>query len=338
MANYRAMSGGNWSDLARWNDDSGGSYAASTVLPGAGDIVYSNGFVVNMDLTTTICQELRSVAATGVSVGGRFVYTTCITLIADVAGSGSIGISTGFTVDCPANNTRYLIGNCYGGNISSATCCGVRMSGMGSLIVTGNSFGGNNTSIAGVASGLFLSSTGNITLNGNAVGSVISGSTFGEGISSYGGGTVTINGSAIRNNSAGYRQFGTGGDSYVNTLVNSGIAINAITITTGTSLIRECRFSLSSIRFTSDGAIQSHLLSGSSIIFTAAPNYPAASDVKAGISYGPSGIYTGTWNIPITAEDLLAAIEVSTNPIAERIRNCATVASTGAQLTAFKNN
>jgi hypothetical protein len=51
MANYRAISSGVWSDLARWQDDSLGYFANSTVLPTSSDDVYSNNFTVTIDGT-----------------------------------------------------------------------------------------------------------------------------------------------------------------------------------------------------------------------------------------------------------------------------------------------
>jgi hypothetical protein len=51
MANYRAISSGVWSDLARWQDDSLGYFANSTVLPTTDDNVYANNFTVTIDGT-----------------------------------------------------------------------------------------------------------------------------------------------------------------------------------------------------------------------------------------------------------------------------------------------
>ena len=51
MANYRAISSGVWSDLARWEDDSLGYFSASSVLPTSSDDVYANNFTVTIDGT-----------------------------------------------------------------------------------------------------------------------------------------------------------------------------------------------------------------------------------------------------------------------------------------------
>jgi len=51
MANYRAISSGVWSDLARWEDDRLGYFSASVSLPTSADDVYSNNFTVTIDGT-----------------------------------------------------------------------------------------------------------------------------------------------------------------------------------------------------------------------------------------------------------------------------------------------
>jgi len=51
MANYRAISNGNWSNLAIWEDDSLGYFSASSVLPTTADNVYANNFTVTIDGT-----------------------------------------------------------------------------------------------------------------------------------------------------------------------------------------------------------------------------------------------------------------------------------------------
>jgi hypothetical protein len=51
MANYRAISNGNWSNLAIWEDDSIGYFAPSSVLPTSADDVYANNFTVTIDGT-----------------------------------------------------------------------------------------------------------------------------------------------------------------------------------------------------------------------------------------------------------------------------------------------
>jgi hypothetical protein len=63
MANYRAISSGNWSNLAIWQDDSLGYFANSTVLPTSIDDVYANNFTVTIDGTRN-ASTIRNTAFT----------------------------------------------------------------------------------------------------------------------------------------------------------------------------------------------------------------------------------------------------------------------------------
>ncbi len=63
MANYRAISNGNWSSLAIWQDDSLGYFSASSVLPTTADDVYSNNFTVTIDGTRN-ASTIRNTAFT----------------------------------------------------------------------------------------------------------------------------------------------------------------------------------------------------------------------------------------------------------------------------------
>ena len=49
MANYKAISGSNFSNLAIWEDDSLGYFTASLALPGSSDNVFTNNFTVNVN-------------------------------------------------------------------------------------------------------------------------------------------------------------------------------------------------------------------------------------------------------------------------------------------------
>ena len=84
-------------------------------------------------------------------------------------------------------------------------------------------------------------------------------------------------------------------------------------------------------------------------------NYPTPADVRYGVEY-KSGLAIGTCHVPtpdnvrknipvdntvgtsdnVNAEDILEAIQNSSLPIAQRLRNVATVESTGAQLEAYQ--
>ena len=82
MANYKAVANGNWSNLATWQDNSSGSFVASTVLPGASDVVYFNNFNVTIDQNVTVLQ-IRNNSTTGVTAGEveRYLLQGQLTLI-----------------------------------------------------------------------------------------------------------------------------------------------------------------------------------------------------------------------------------------------------------------
>jgi hypothetical protein len=63
MANYRAISSGVWSDLARWEDDRLGYFSASVSLPTTADDVYANNFTVTIDGTRN-ANTIRNTAFT----------------------------------------------------------------------------------------------------------------------------------------------------------------------------------------------------------------------------------------------------------------------------------
>jgi len=83
MANYKAVASGNWSNLAIWQDNSSGSFVASTVLPGAADVVYWNNFTVAIDQDVTVLQ-IRNDSTTGVTAGGGGTVSTSRTINADL--------------------------------------------------------------------------------------------------------------------------------------------------------------------------------------------------------------------------------------------------------------
>lgn len=88
MPNYRAVTNGNWSSLATWQDNASGSFVASTVLPGVNDDVYTNNFTVTINQNATVL-SLRNTSATGITAGGRFLLTNGITV--NATGTGLVG-------------------------------------------------------------------------------------------------------------------------------------------------------------------------------------------------------------------------------------------------------
>lgn len=141
MAERWAVSAGVWSDPATWN---GGT------LPDVTDDVYSNGFIVTIDVDVTVL-SLNSRSGTIPVAGGKFISNLTRTVNADVYGG---------TTDClELNNNSVLNGNSYG-SMTTDTMCGVYLQ---NSTHNGNSYGGNGLT----RSGSYLDSS---THNGNSYG------------------------------------------------------------------------------------------------------------------------------------------------------------------------
>jgi hypothetical protein len=217
MANYKAVANGNWSALATWQDDAGGSYIASTVLPGASDVVYFNNFTVQMDIDVTVL-EIRNDSATGVTQGGGGVISTSRTVNADLyhrvsslltvsASSPSVVNITGNMpgtfaaassngINCTGNATLNYVGDIQASTSSSINSpTGIRLANGSTLNLTGNIVGGLNAANFGASS-----SPIGVRSNTNAIINVVGNVTGGpSGIFNYGilqatGDNVTITG------------------------------------------------------------------------------------------------------------------------------------------------
>ena len=193
MANYKAVANGNWSNLAIWQDNSSGSFVASTVLPGASDVVYFNNFTVQMDVDATVSQ-IRNDSTTGVTAGGTGVISTSRTVNADLFRAsaalitisavspsvvnmtgnipGTVANSFNNCVNMTGDSTLNFVGNVVGSLVNGVqSVSAINVSTGGTLNLTGNVTGGNNNAFAsfstfGVRAG--LNSTINIVGNVNS--------------------------------------------------------------------------------------------------------------------------------------------------------------------------
>jgi hypothetical protein len=217
MANYKAVANGNWSDLATWQDNSSCSFVASTVLPGASDVVYFNNFTVQIDVNVTVSQ-IRNNSATGVTAGGTGVISTSRTVNADLFHTSGNLINISATSPSVVNITGNMPGtfaqnssngiNCTGnatlnyvGDIQASTSSGIssptgiRLATGSTLNLTGNIVGGLNASNFGPQSSPIGVRSGTNAII-NIVGNVTGGP---SGIHNYGilqttGDNVTITG------------------------------------------------------------------------------------------------------------------------------------------------
>jgi hypothetical protein len=353
MANYRRTATGNWSTLAQWEDDGGGSYAASTVLPGAADVAYANNFTVTLDIDVTVL-ELRTTTATNVNQGGVFLCGTGTTITANLFA----GIS-----ECVRNstsNTKTIIGNVV--NTTSGQGAAHNQS-TGTLNIVGNVFGGNGSGAIGA-----LNRNGIMNITGNCTG--------GSGDAAYGvhnaisgaTGTTIIIGTLIggtNTNADGARNSGTG--VLRATTAQSGAASSGVwgDNINGTTIIENLIWSLNGI-VPIRGFAKFNNTSQKSITVTLENNttttlvdpstgFPPTTDVRDGVSYA-SGALTGTLVVPVsntvtlgvvydngttgtaqnTAAAFLTELSTSLDPLADRLRNVSTVDTTAATIAAFK--
>jgi hypothetical protein len=205
MANYKAVANGNWSNLATWQDNSSGSFVASTVLPGAADVVYWNNFTVAIDQDVTVLQ-IRNNSTTGVTAGGTGTVSTSRTINADLFHATGSLITVSATspsvvningnmpgTSATGNNFRAILlsGSAtvnYTGNIiastdsSAQTCRGIEITGSGSVLnVTGDvsvGLGPGYNNISQGTHGIYVSAPCTVNVVGNLSGPTRAAATF----------------------------------------------------------------------------------------------------------------------------------------------------------------
>ena len=209
MANYRAVANGNWDNLATWQDNGGGSFAASTVLPGINDDVYTNTFTVNININI-IVNSLRNHNATGITTGGGFVVSIdgiTILAVSTITANGATNSVNTVTVSINSPSVcNITTGSIFPGNILGH---GINLTGSGTLNITClTSTGANATGVAVINSG-----TGTINFTGKPIGGQ---NIYSSGITNLSTGTVYITGIAI-----GYTGASVGCAGVINTSTGS---------------------------------------------------------------------------------------------------------------------
>jgi hypothetical protein len=188
MANYKAVANGNWSALATWQDDAGGSYVASTVLPGANDVVYFNNFTVQINVDVTVSQ-IRNDSSTGVTAGGSGVISASRTVNANIT-SGSATAT--IIISAGAGNTVNINGD-VAQIFALANLITISITGTAVVNIVGNI----TTNQSGVNSSSAISTTVASTINvtGNINTGVQSGNTVGaSGLSCGSNATINVAG------------------------------------------------------------------------------------------------------------------------------------------------
>jgi hypothetical protein len=180
MAIVRAIKTGNWSDPTVWN---------TGALPTAADDVYSNNFVVTIDVSATVL-SVQNAATTGVTMGGRFIATNGVTLTATGAGflfghsNGTALIDSSLT----AGQQITLVGS-FGFNLQTNNAPVVLNRAEGTINTTGNIQGGTGSNAHGIQN----NAAGVI----NHVGNVTAGTSSGTGIQNVGTGAVLVTGNLL---------------------------------------------------------------------------------------------------------------------------------------------
>ena len=368
MANYKAIASGNWSDLAIWEDNSTGSFVASTVLPGVNDDVWANGFVVTIDQNINV-KSLSSAyrTATGITYDGIFsITTTGIIVQAETIWVGQRGYSYSFQINITLGTvdivctTFYALVGAYGGtgngfrilgsnstvNLTadliqnqagsfSNTMLPIRLESTNTLNITA-------TTILSQAAARLISNLGTVNITGNCYGST----PYSNGHVISDGGTITIIGGMF----GGLGAIVNGGTVTVSGQISNNGGYMALR---STSSLRLFNGAQTQWTFGTDN------LSVDATLYTpgVATGHPAEANVRTGVVYGPTNSLTGTCAVPpantvnlgvpvdnttgtafLTAADMwnvpLASI-TTPNSIGERLKDASTVQTTGAQLAAF---
>lgn len=119
MANYRAVLDGLFTDLTVWQDDRGGTYQNSTILPTSGDTIYLNNHIITVDtniFATKITngvpetQDDNTPASELIIVGGylQIDILSTIQILADL-----YNYHTYFLFWIAGAKSVTILGNCY---------------------------------------------------------------------------------------------------------------------------------------------------------------------------------------------------------------------------------
>lgn len=350
MANVYAVKSGNWSDVTVWN---------TGVLPTSVDTVRPNGFIVAIDQNITVGLIVNDASSPSVSGGYFTVSAGNYTITADIEGrassasSGVLSITNSCTVVgnirgnqissssnhvgvvVQNNVTLNLIGNVKAGLGNSAY--GLSMNGLSCIVnMTGTVEGGDSNT---VSAGIRLNASNcKLNLDGVAVGGLVT-AAISSGVNNcILEGNVTASPNSVTN-FIGVSNGGLSPYVRVKNLIFGGMA-------------KDVFFAANQPTFTHLGS------TGASLTLTdpSTTDQALPSDVRNAVSYN-SGASVGTLIVPdpasvgkgvptdntvgtaaLTPEavwNLAISSLTSTGSIGERLKNCSTVETTGAQLASF---
>jgi hypothetical protein len=368
MANRYAVASGNWSNPAIWD---GGT------LPTSADDVRANGFTVTIDISVTVLSirtvALAPAVAGGIfyiadgvtltgdvwsgnNTGHGLQFNLPSGQSATIIGNVNAGGNAGNGIQMIGAGTLNVVGN----STSSSNTAGISIAAGAAnctLNFTGSTFPSNIPAINATVI-CTINFTGNLT-----------GGSQNAGMSLATGCVANVNGNITASNVAGLSS------TFACTIIANGVITSSALQSAITSSNVNGLVTVSG-ELINNGGVQAvyaqRLFLGDSattwrfvkpdlterMLYTAdvLPNVPSQPDVRLGTTYGPSSELTGTLAVPpvsavgvgvpvdntvgtaeLTADDILTAIELSANPIAERLRNVSTVQTTGGQITAFSS-
>lgn len=312
----------------------------------------------------------------GGSTTGRhaisFTGSGTLTINGNVRGGTSSAV---YGIAMTGSGTINIVGNVSGGTTTTAHALITATASPAAINITGNVTSGTGGSAAGIFCNIAtpISVTGSLFGGGGQaaaisfavggcsltlVGNIISGGTSeGSVYSSAASNTITVTGDVVGNSVGGiYSLTGPGSISVVGNLTAaiSGPAIrtNALSISvniagnivnTGSTMA----LWLASLTLT-NGQISTWYLESTGAadrtLYTAEAftEFPAESDVKIGVTYGPSNELVGTLTTTPTPSEVAAAVwsylrtnATTSGSMGERLKDAGTVATTGAQIAGF---
>ncbi len=368
MADKWPLANGNWSNAANWND--GTLPAVGDDVFADGKTVTINQNITVASIRTT----QRSGGTTGGAFNNTGNFSIVADAIAgnvrclSISGNG-INTFTGnmyggtgnicHAVEYSGIGTLNITGNAFGG--SSNNSSGLSNGSSGTINVIGNADGGSGANTYGVQN----LSTGIINITGNVTGGTLA---TAHGILNNSSGTIDITGNAIgggAGNGAVNSSSGTLRVIRAISTLGAGAGLSGVN-SAGITVVREIEFASNgrtpvlNFIFFEDSDVnlaQITLENTTTRTLTDPANnpflLPSTFDVRQGITYN-LGNDTGSLNVPdpsnvrngvptdntvgtadLTAQDFFDAIATSSDPVAIRLRNVATVETTGDQISAF---
>ena len=315
MPTYYARKAGNINAADVWATAPAGT--ASAVTFAAGDVLMANSFAITVNVSTDLgaTGEVRNDTANGATNGGSFTLSNGVTLTANAfASSVACVVFSG-----SAGSSAFLVGNCTGGTGASSGW-GANNTLSGTLNITGNCVSGT---AGNYPDGARNSGSGTLNITGSCVGGVSIGSNPGFGANNASNGVLNITGTCTGGPTTGV--FGANNASTGTMLINGVIQASEfaagvgganraqVTLLTGPFLISPT-FGVNPIacnawRWASALNNQTYIEVGTQTLLQKrnlvtpdnATNFPAASNVRSGITYGIGGVVTGTCAVPSPA-------------------------------------